>query len=303
MMLGSGFDFDPNDLTTHGVVLGRTGSGKTGLITRILESLDSTVHVIAFDVKHDLTNLAIDHPKWRVVESLAATPTPSLDKFPVEVQAYLKGYPPETWIKRLLDPPTYFFGLLNEPFMGQPLNAFLPPAKRQKAANQLQSMQALESSRGSPILLSGKTIVRSTECMSAVFQHVVEALPDIGASSKLRLLIVVDECRNVLPGVGSPSTKAPLATLLSRGRAFGVGVLLGTQHPMDICYRSLSNVGTWFVGNLRGRDLHRDLRSQVPTYAIENLAKRQFYVPSRREVLNVSDTQTTLRGPVGWPHG
>jgi hypothetical protein len=38
---------------------------------------------------------------------------------------------------------------------------------------------------------------------------------------------------------------------MKQARAFGVGVLLATQNPMDLDYRALSNAGLWCVGRLQ----------------------------------------------------
>ena len=53
------------------------------------------------------------------------------------------------------------------------------------------------------------------------------------------------------PPVANPPSKAPLLTLLKQGRAFGLGVVLATQNPVDLDYKGLSNIGTWFLGRLQ----------------------------------------------------
>ena len=40
-------------------------------------------------------------------------------------------------------------------------------------------------------------------------------------------------------------------TLLKQGRAFGLGVVLATQNPVDLDYKGLANTGTWFLGRLQ----------------------------------------------------
>src|SRR5215212_1198826 len=44
---------------------------------------------------------------------------------------------------------------------------------------------------------------------------------------------------------------SPLLTLLKQGRAFGLGVVLATQNPVDLDYKGLANTGTWFIGRLQ----------------------------------------------------
>jgi hypothetical protein len=71
-------------------------------------------------------------------------------------------------------------------------------------------------------------------------------------SSSLRAIVYFDEVFGYLPPhPGNPPTKSPLMTLLKQARAFGVGILLATQNPVDIDYKALSNAGTWFVGKLQ----------------------------------------------------
>jgi hypothetical protein len=42
-----------------------------------------------------------------------------------------------------------------------------------------------------------------------------------------------------------------MLTLLKQARAFGLGIVLATQNPMDLDYKGLSNMGTWFLGRLQ----------------------------------------------------
>jgi len=58
--------------------------------------------------------------------------------------------------------------------------------------------------------------------------------------------------------VANPPSKQPLLTLLKQARAFGVGIVLATQNPVDLDYKGLSNTGTWFIGRLQTeRDKNR----------------------------------------------
>ncbi|HEV3260303.1 MAG TPA: hypothetical protein VG013_25840, partial [Gemmataceae bacterium] len=68
----------------------------------------------------------------------------------------------------------------------------------------------------------------------------------------LRAILYFDEVFGYLPPhPANPPTKTPLMTLLKQARAFGVGVLLATQNPVDLDYKALSNAGSWFVGKLQ----------------------------------------------------
>jgi Helicase HerA, central domain len=77
----------------------------------------------------------------------------------------------------------------------------------------------------------------------------VRSLP---GTKHLRALIVFDEVYGFLPPhPAKPPTKAPLVALMKQARAFGVGVVIATQNPMDLDYRALSNAGLWCVGRLQ----------------------------------------------------
>jgi len=79
-------------------------------------------------------------------------------------------------------------------------------------------------------------------------------------TTSLRALLYFDEVMGFLPPVANPPAKRPLLTLLKQARAFGLGVLLTTQNPVDLDYKGLSNTGTWFIGKLQTeRDKQRVL--------------------------------------------
>jgi hypothetical protein len=87
--------------------------------------------------------------------------------------------------------------------------------------------------------------------VSLLLNQVVAWMRGLPGTSSLRALIYMDEIAGYFPPVAAPSSKQPLLTLLKQGRAFGVGVLLATQNPVDIDYKGLSNAGTWFLGRLQ----------------------------------------------------
>ncbi len=79
-------------------------------------------------------------------------------------------------------------------------------------------------------------------------------------TSSLRALLYMDEVFGFLPPTANPPTKTPLLTLLKQARAFGLGLVLATQNPVDLDYKALSNAGTWFLGRLQTeRDKQRVL--------------------------------------------
>ncbi len=80
-------------------------------------------------------------------------------------------------------------------------------------------------------------------------------------TTSLRALLYFDEVFGYFPPVAEPPSKRPLLTLLKQARAFGLGVVLVTQNPVDIDYKGLTNAGTWFIGKLQAeRDKDRVLQ-------------------------------------------
>lgn len=77
-------------------------------------------------------------------------------------------------------------------------------------------------------------------------------------TSSLRALLYMDEIFGYFPPTATPPSKLPMLTLLKQARAFGLGVVLATQNPVDLDYKGLSNCGTWFIGKLQTeRDKNR----------------------------------------------
>jgi hypothetical protein len=72
-----------------------------------------------------------------------------------------------------------------------------------------------------------------------------------GGATSLRAMLYMDEIAGYLPPLRNPPSKAPLLRMLKNARAFGLGLLLATQNPVDLDYKALSNAGTWFIGKLQ----------------------------------------------------
>jgi len=136
-------------------------------------------------------------------------------------------------------------------------------------------------------------------------------------TSSLRALLYFDEIFGYLPPVKNPPTKKPLLTLLKQARAFGLGLVLATQNPVDVDYKGLSNTGTWFIGRLQTeRDRDRVLDgllsasgSEKESYSkselskiISNLDKRVFFLHNVHEeepvILHTRWVMSYLRGPL-----
>jgi hypothetical protein len=70
-------------------------------------------------------------------------------------------------------------------------------------------------------------------------------------TTSLRALFYMDEVFGFFPPSAMPPSKLPLLTLMKQARAFGLGVVLATQNPVDLDYKGLGNAGTWFIGRLQ----------------------------------------------------
>lgn len=133
-------------------------------------------------------------------------------------------------------------------------------------------------------------------------------------TSSSRAMIYFDEVLGFLPPVSNPPSKPPLMALLKQARAFGVGLVLATQNPVDLDYKALSNTGTWFLGRLQTqRDKDRLLdglegvtggtldRAQADA-TLSSLEKRVFLLHNVHEsapvLFQTRWTMSYLRGPL-----
>lgn len=136
-------------------------------------------------------------------------------------------------------------------------------------------------------------------------------------TSSLRALLYMDEIFGYFPPVAAPPSKRPMLTLLKQARAFGLGIVLASQNPVDLDYKGLSNCGTWFLGRLQTeRDKLRVLEglegaalgaSQafdrgVMDQVLSALGSRVFLMNDVREagpiIFQTRHTLSFLRGPL-----
>jgi hypothetical protein len=169
-------------------------------------------------------------------------------------------------IKDIQNPPIHTVGAYN-------LETFFPAKERLKFASQLNNMLASPMfttwTRGEPLDLASM-LYRNGRPQHLIFycahlddnqrmffttlllEEMLSWTRRQSGTTSLRALLYFDEVFGYLPPhPGNPPSKQPLLTLLKQARAFGVGVLLATQNPVDLDYKALSNAGTWFVGKLQ----------------------------------------------------
>ena len=96
-------------------------------------------------------------------------------------------------------------------------------------------------------------------------------------TTSLRALLYMDEVFGFFPPSAMPPSKLPLLTLMKQARAFGLGVVLATQNPVDLDYKGLGNAGTWFIGRLQTeRDKARVIEGLLGSEAAGGLDRAGF---------------------------
>ena len=124
--------------------------------------------------------------------------------------------------------------------------------------------QILYSPGGKPrIAIFSIAHLNDTERMffvSLLLTQMVSWMRTQSGTTSLRALLYMDEVFGFFPPTKNPPSKTPMLTMLKQARAYGLGVVLATQNPVDLDYKGLGNTGTWFIGRLQtDRDMARVL--------------------------------------------
>jgi hypothetical protein len=132
-----------------------------------------------------------------------------------------------------------------------------------------------------------------------------------GGRSKLSTALIIDECVGLMPPhPRNPPTKLPLLLLLKQARAFGLGVVLASQNPVDLDYKGMSNCQTWMIGRLQmGKDKARIVQNVCSASPVSQsdmemkigrLQARQFILarPSGSHIFETKDVGCQLSGPL-----
>jgi hypothetical protein len=148
---------------------------------------------------------------------------------------------------------------------------------------------------------------------SLVLAKLVTWMRRQSGTSDLRAMLYMDEVAGYVPPTANPPTKKPIMLLMKQARAFGVGVVLATQNPVDVDYKALSNAGTWMIGRLQTeRDKARLLDGMTAAAGsvdvgavgdtISGLGKREFVLKRAGkdlpEVFTTRWAMSYLRGPL-----
>ncbi len=215
------------------------------------------------------------------------------------------------------------------------VDAFFPPKERTELAFKLNALvaspafaawgegvpldvqQLLFTADGRPrcavIYLAHLSEEERQFVVTLVYAKLVTWMRGQSGTSDLRALAYMDEVFGYVPPTAAPPAKKPILTILKQGRAFGVGLVLSTQNPVDLDYKAMSNAGTWFVGRLQTENdkarVLEALRSaagetDVTTLdkAIGGLEKRQFLLVSAKasepRLFATRWAMSYLRGPL-----
>ncbi|HSJ71633.1 MAG TPA: DUF87 domain-containing protein [Acidimicrobiia bacterium] len=149
--------------------------------------------------------------------------------------------------------------------------------------------------------------------VTALFSGLITWMRSQPGSSELRALAYMDEVFGFVPPTAEPPAKKPILTMLKQARAFGVGLILSTQNPVDLDYKAMSNAGTWCIGRLQTeRDKARVLEAVSAASGdvdvagidrqISGLGKRSFVLHNTRDatpqLFTTRWAMSYLRGPM-----
>lgn len=233
-----------------------------------------------------------------------------------------------TLLGQMMDPPIRKLGVLE-------LDSFFPPKDRTALVMKLNGLLASPSfaawSVGEPldmqtmlwdgdgnpraaiVSLSHLDEAERQFAVTLVLSKLISWMRSQSGTGELRVLVYIDEVAGYAPPVANPPTKGPILTLLKQARAFGVGLVLSTQNPVDLDYKAISNAGTWMIGRLqteqdknrlidglRGADGSVDV-DEVERM-ISGLGKRQFVLRSTKSsklpLLTTRWAMSYLAGPL-----
>ena len=236
-------------------------------------------------------------------------------------------------IGEIQDPPITKIGVMN-------IDSFFPANERFKLAMALNNLLAAPGfeawMQGTP--LNAKNLLYTEDGQPRISVMAISHLDDaqrmffvsmllnelIGwmraqpGTSSLRAILYMDEIFGYMPPVANPPSKKLFLTLLKQARAYGLGLVLATQNPVDLDYKGLSNTGTWFIGRLQTeRDKARvmeglegatagDFDKQTMERTIAGLGKRRFLLHNVHEdepvVFNTRWVLSYLAGPLTRDH-
>jgi hypothetical protein len=233
------FDAPSAELLSDGAALGeRIGStvaGLLGLLGIDADPVQSREHILLAQLLHDAWSNARNLDLAALIQGIQKPPFDTVGVLDVET-----FYPAKDRLQlamrlnHLLAAPGFAAWMKGEP---------------------LDIQQLLYTAAGKPrIAIVSIAHLNDAERMFVVtllLSAVVAWMRRQSGTSSLRALVYMDEIFGYFPPTAMPPSKQPLLTLMKQARAFGIGVVLATQNPVDLDYKGLSNAGTWLIGRLQ----------------------------------------------------
>ena len=231
-------------------------------------------------------------------------------------------------INQIQTPPLRKLGVFD-------VDTFMPPKERTELAMRLNALVASPSfaAWGRGPALDPRVLLRTEDgkpraavvylahlsdqerqlVVTLVLSRLITWMHEQPGTSELRALVYLDEVFGFAPPTAAPPSKKPILTLMKQARAFGIGMVVATQNPVDLDYKAMANAGSWFVGRLQTENdkarVLEGLRSAAGGVdvgkldkAIGGLEQRQFLLQSahRAEPVLFSTrwAMSFLRGPL-----
>ena len=231
-------------------------------------------------------------------------------------------------INQIQTPPLRKLGVFD-------VDTFMPPKERTELAMRLNALVAspsfaawgrgpaldprvlLRTGQGKPraavVYLAHLSDQERQLVVSLVLSRLITWMHEQPGTSELRALVYLDEVFGFAPPTAAPPSKKPILTLMKQARAFGIGMVVATQNPVDLDYKAMANAGSWFIGRLQTENdkarVLEGLRSAAGGVdvgkldkAIGALEQRQFLLQSahRAEPVLFSTrwAMSFLRGPL-----
>lgn len=231
-------------------------------------------------------------------------------------------------ISQIQTPPLRKLGVFD-------VDAFMPPKERNELAMRLNALVASPSfaAWGRGPALDPRVLLRTEDgkpraavvylahlsdqerqlVVTLVLSRLITWMHEQPGTSELRALVYLDEVFGFAPPTAAPPSKKPILTLMKQARAFGIGMVVATQNPVDLDYKAMANAGSWFIGRLQTENdkarVLEGLRSAAGGVdvdkldtAIGALEQRQFLLQSAHRdepaLFSTRWAMSFLRGPM-----
>jgi hypothetical protein len=233
-----------DDTELLGERIGTTVTGLLGLLGVDADPIQSREHILLSTILHSFWVRGRDIDLAGLIQAIQSPPVTRIGVFDIESFFPSKDrFSLAMKLNNLLAAPGFSAWLEGEPLEIDRM-LFIPQGKPKVSIISIAHLNDAERMFFVSLLLT----------------RLLGWMRNQSGTTSLRTLFYMDEIFGYFPPVANPPSKAPLLTLLKQARAFGLGIVLATQNPVDLDYKGLSNTGTWFIGRLQTeRDRERVL--------------------------------------------